>query len=91
MCSVVAAASLAGGLFGGALLGQAMKPKLPSPPEPPPTASAQQAAKNPSWLGMRRQNAQQAANQGPASTLLTGPRGIDPNTLTLGRTTLLGS
>lgn len=27
---------------------------------------------------------------GLASTLLTGPAGIDPNTLTLGKTTLLG-
>lgn len=31
-----------------------------------------------------------AGQNGLASTMLTGPYGIDPNTLTLGKTTLLG-
>lgn len=31
-----------------------------------------------------------ARQNGQASTMLTGPAGIDPNTLTLGKTTLLG-
>lgn len=30
------------------------------------------------------------ANNGTSSTMLTGPAGIDPNMLTLGKTTLLG-
>ena len=31
-----------------------------------------------------------AGQSGQASTMLTGPAGIDPSTLTLGKTTLLG-
>lgn len=34
--------------------------------------------------------AQEASKAGGASTMLTGPRGVDPNTLQLGKTTLLG-
>jgi len=34
--------------------------------------------------------AQQAGKSGASGTMLTGPTGIDPGALTLGRTTLLG-
>jgi len=34
--------------------------------------------------------AQETGTGGPASTMLTGPAGIDPSQLTLGRNTLLG-
>lgn len=34
--------------------------------------------------------ASQAAQSGPESTMLTGPQGVDPNSLALGRRTLLG-
>lgn len=34
--------------------------------------------------------AQEAAKGGPSSTMLTGPSGIDPSALTLGKSTLLG-
>jgi len=34
--------------------------------------------------------AQESGMGGPASTMLTGPAGIDPSQLTLGRNTLLG-
>lgn len=34
--------------------------------------------------------AQESGAGGPASTMLTGPAGIDPSQLTLGRNTLLG-
>jgi len=35
--------------------------------------------------------AQQAGKAGPSGTMLTGPQGIDPSALTLGRNTLLGA
>jgi len=35
--------------------------------------------------------ASQMGKSGPASTILTGNKGVDPNTLTLGRNTLLGA
>lgn len=34
---------------------------------------------------------QQSAKGGPSGTMLTGPSGIDPKTLNLGKTSLLGS
>ena len=34
--------------------------------------------------------ASQAAQGGPGSTMLTGPTGVDPNALSLGKNTLLG-
>ena len=34
--------------------------------------------------------AQQAAKGGVGGTMLTGPQGVDPSTLTLGKSTLLG-
>jgi len=34
--------------------------------------------------------ASQAAKTGPSSTMLTGPGGVDPNSLALGRSSLLG-
>lgn len=37
------------------------------------------------------QAAQQTAMGGPSSTMLTGPSGIDPTQLSLGKNTLLGS
>lgn len=36
------------------------------------------------------QNAAKMAGGGPASTMLTGPGGVDPSQLSLGRSTLLG-
>jgi transcription initiation factor TFIID subunit TAF12 len=36
------------------------------------------------------QAAQESSRAGAASTMLTGPRGVDPNALQLGRTSLLG-
>ena len=37
------------------------------------------------------QAASESASGGPQSTMLTGPTGVNPNTLSLGKTTLLGS
>lgn len=35
--------------------------------------------------------AQQSGKQGASGTMLTGPQGVDPSTLALGKSTLLGS
>lgn len=49
-----------------------------------------QKARNPNYS--TRLSANAAANRkGIAGTMLTGPGGVDPSTLTLGRTTLLGA
>lgn len=36
-------------------------------------------------------SAQEGAGGGPSATMLTGPQGVDPSQLSLGRNTLLGS
>lgn len=41
--------------------------------------------------GAALSQAEQAAQAGPSSTMLTGPMGVDPTQLALGRSTLLGS
>ena len=53
-----------------------------------------QREKQPNWQDLRKRNAPGAGfgpGAGPSSTLLTGPGGIDPRQLKLGRSTLLGS
>ena len=80
-------------LAGGALLGKAVssKPKMPALPAPekPP-----QATKAPDRQAVVAGNAAAAgpggALAGNSSTFLTGPAGIDPSTLNLGKNTLLG-
>lgn len=46
-------------------------------------------AKAPDTAALGASNRESAAN-GQGSTMLTGPAGIDPNSLTLGKNTLLG-
>ena len=41
-------------------------------------------------LGSMLSSNQMAANGGVSGTMLTGPQGVDPKTLLLGKTTLLG-
>jgi hypothetical protein len=47
-------------------------------------------AKSPDIAGMRDANAMNARG-GQSGTMLTGPQGVDPNSLLLGKKTLLGS
>lgn len=41
-------------------------------------------------IGAMQSSAEQAAKGGVSGTLLTGPQGVDPKALLLGKTTLLG-
>lgn len=62
-------------------------PQAAAPQKPP------QMPKTPEIAPMKRQNAMGALTgpfAGAASTFLTGPKGIDPATLSLGKSTLLG-
>jgi hypothetical protein len=81
-----------GGALGGMFLSSAMSPSMDMP-KPPAPAKPPQAAKTPEVATMRRQNAVGAAagpSAGPSSTFLTGPTGINPALLSLGKSTLLG-
>jgi hypothetical protein len=54
------------------------------------SANQRQQSKTPDVGAMLSGN-QQSAKGGASSTMLTGPSGIDPTTLNLGKNTLLGS
>jgi hypothetical protein len=86
---------LLAGLAGGAALSTVMAPKMPTPQIPdavkPP---ASQATKAPERAASVTANAAAAspggALGGNSSTFLTGPSGIDPSMLNLGKNKLLG-
>jgi hypothetical protein len=78
---------------GGYLASKNMQPDVPQPQatEPAKPPSKQAEGKQPDTKAMAGANANPSGiNAGPASTFLTGPSGIDPSQLTLGRNTLLG-
>jgi len=93
--------TLLAGLAGGALLTALMPgqkaPKQSSLLTPPMAQAAQpagQASRTPDYNAMKNRN-QQQESAGPmaglSSTFLTGPSGVDPSKLKLGRATLLGA
>jgi hypothetical protein len=89
-------AYVAGGLLGGLLLGQMTSKPGKSPQmqaAAPPPLPAAQTAKTPDASAVAQGLAgtgQAGGTPGVAQTFLTGPGGIDPSLLQLGKTTLLG-
>lgn len=75
----------------GAATAMSSKPKMPQMAAPEPIQQAQQA-KRPTdqRTGPRAGTSQQIGMPAPQSTLLTGPTGVDPGMLQLGKSTLLG-
>lgn len=66
--------------------------KNPDPPPPPPPPPAPEAeVKDPETDTMIKQKkTRMAQDPMPAQTMLTGPEGIDQNSLNLGKNSLLG-
>jgi hypothetical protein len=63
----------------------------PPPPAPPPPPKQQEKPPEADVYRGKNQAAQEGGmSAGPSSTLLTGPEGVDPNSLELGKSTLLG-
>lgn len=98
MCEPATIGYAVAAVVGGALAAKAAAPKAPAAaaapttPTAPPVTTAQ-GAKQPDVKAMRTANNGAGAagmNAGPSSTFLTGPTGVDPNTLTIGKNTLLG-
>lgn len=87
-------AGLAGGVLLSALMPSPKAPKQPTLLAQPATAPQGQAARAPDYNAMQSRNQQRESAgpmAGPSSTFLTGPAGVDPTKLKLGRTTLLGA
>lgn len=53
--------------------------------------AANRANQNQANTGAALDSASQAGKSGASGTMLTGPQGVDPSTLSLGKNTLLGS
>lgn len=95
MCDPVTALAIVGGVSAGASVVQGEQARKAQ------SRAARQARteadrafnrdnpKRPNAAGMMDE-AQQAALSGNAGTMLTGPQGVNPASLTLGRNTLLG-
>lgn len=81
-------AGLAGGMAISGMMPKPPKIDIPKPEKPP------QASKTPDRSGVVQANAGAAlpggSLAGNSGTFLTGPSGIDPSALNLGKNTLLG-
>ena len=77
--------------LGAASTASALMQKPPSMPAVPELAKPPEAAKTPARDPYAQMNKKSAAGQGPSSTALTGPGGVDPTTLSLGRSSLYDS
>lgn len=95
MCEPATIAYSVAAIAGGALAASAMAPDTPkvaptAPVQPPTTQGEKEADVD----GLRRANSGNRIDTGPGassgSTLLTGPGGVDPEGLSLKKTTLLG-
>lgn len=92
MSGAISATSVALATVGGLAVSQLMKPKTPKVQAPAAPKAPPQAAKAPDEVARRASQAATTGGMGggQSSTLLTGAGGINPGTLNLGKSTLLG-
>ena len=73
-------------------MGSVFKPKPPSPPPAPPTPAPTTAEVSQSTaVSADGYDSMKTKRKGRSATVLTGPRGVEDETVTLGRRSLLGS
>lgn len=85
MCTGLEVALLAGSAASAVSTLTAKKPEMPKAPEmQKPPEQAKTPERDPFKMG----NQKNAAAQGPASTMLTGPAGVSSSGLSLGRSSL---
>jgi hypothetical protein len=71
-------------------MGSVFKPKSPPPPTPPePTPTAPEVSQA-TATSMDGYDARKTKARGRSTTILTGPKGVEEETLTLGKKSLLG-
>ena len=72
-------------------MGGVFRPKPPAPPPPPPapTPTAPEVSQA-TATAMDGYDARKTKARGRSTTILTGPKGVEEETLTLGRRSLLG-
>ena len=70
-------------------MGGVFRPKPPAPPPPPPTPTAPEVSQA-TATAMDGYDARKTKARGRSTTILTGPKGVEQETPTLGRRSLLG-
>ena len=72
-------------------MGGVFRPKPPAPPPPPPapTPTAPEVSQA-TATAMDGYDARKTKARGRSTTILTGPKGVEEETLTLGQKSLLG-
>jgi len=98
MSGAISATTIAVGAAAGLAATKILAPKKPDIPAAPPAPvapPAPQAAKTPDPAALRKKNiaaegAGSVPGAGGGATLLTGPSGVSPDMLNLGKATLLG-
>ena len=76
----------------GGAVARIVRPSRPTPtpaPAPPPTPTAPEVSQA-TATGMDGYDARKTKAKGRSTTILTGPRGVEEETPTLGRRSLLG-
>ena len=74
----------------GGAVARIVRPSRPTPaPEPPPTPTAPEVSQA-TATAMDGYDARKTKARGRSTTILTGPKGVEEETLTLGRKSLLG-
>ena len=73
-------------------MGSVFRPKPPSPPPAPPAPAPTTAEVSQSTaVSADGYDSMNTKRKGRSATVLTGPKGVEDETLTLGRRSLLGS
>ncbi len=74
----------------GGAVARIVRPSRPTPaPTPPPTPTAPEVSQA-TATAMDGYDARKTKARGRSTTILTGPKGVEEETLTLGRKSLLG-
>ena len=70
-------------------MGSVFRPKPPAPPPVAPTQTAPEVSQV-TATSMDGYDSRKTKARGRSTTILTGPKGVEEETLTLGKKTLLG-
>ena len=71
-------------------MGRVFRPKKPAPPPPPEPAPTAPEVSQATATSMDGYDSRKTKARGRSTTILTGPRGVEEETPTLGRRSLLG-
>ena len=71
-------------------MGRVFRPKKPAPPPPPEPAPTAPEVSQATSTAMDGYDARKTKSRGRSTTIMTGPRGVQDETVTLGRRSLLG-